>query len=239
MLGSQSPKTKPVVLNDPVPGAPLSHQAVLNSAFHATNNDASTSTLTKVTSTDSATRRTSIQFADATESSKIGAPLGRVRTGSQGGRRKSPPPAPKFENRVAFDTFDKKNEYGATSYTLARKHADYHFSRSSRTFLCGLDDNDYSTYALEWLIDELVDDGDEVVCLRVVDKDSSIAATSSVERGKYKHEADKLMENILSKNHENKAINLSLEFSIGKVGKVIMRMVRYLSSWLQDVTNIA
>jgi hypothetical protein len=149
----------------------------------------------------------------------------------------SPPPAPKFESRVAFDTFDKKNEYGATSYTLARKHADYHFSRSSRTFLCGLDSNDYSAYALEWLIDELVDDGDEVVCLRVVDKDSSIAASSSVERGKYKEEAEKLMENIMSKNHENKAINLSLEFSIGKVGKVIMRMVCTLVSICANFSN--
>jgi len=222
---SPSTKTHPVAgpIGDGAPAPAMISPLSSGSMFYASNGNSSPS-LQKITSSDS-TRRTSIQFVPTSDASKMGAPLGRVRTGSQGGRKMSPPPAPKFEHRVAFDTFDKKNEYGATSYTLARKHADYHFSRQSRTFLCGLDSNDYSTYALEWLIDELVDDGDEVVCLRVVDKDSSIAASSSVERGKYKEEADKLMEAIVTKNHENKAINLVLEFSIGKVGKVIMRMV--------------
>ncbi|KAF2672751.1 adenine nucleotide alpha hydrolases-like protein [Microthyrium microscopicum] len=144
----------------------------------------------------------------------------------------SPPPAPlssKFDKRVGFDTFDKKNETaasGATAFTLARKHVDYNFTKQSRTFLCGLDSNDYSEYALEWLIDELVDDGDEVVCLRVVDKDSSIAGSTSVEQGLYKEEAERLMESIVKKNSDHKAINLVLEFSVGKVEKVIIKMIK-------------
>lgn len=78
---------------------------------------------------------------------------------------------------------------------------------------------------MEWLIDELVDDGDEIVCLRVVEKDSNISADPSVEQGGYRRDAEQLMKQIQAKNVENKAINLILEFSVGKVNKVIEEMV--------------
>ncbi|KAF2843369.1 adenine nucleotide alpha hydrolases-like protein, partial [Patellaria atrata CBS 101060] len=138
----------------------------------------------------------------------------------------SPPPPPNFQPRVSFDTFDKPADFiEENSFTLIKKHKDYEYTKRSRTFLCGLDSNEYSEYALEWLIDELVDDGDEIVCLRVVERDASIAGDSSVDRGRYREEARQLMEQIESKNQENKAINLVLEFSVGKVNKVIGEMI--------------
>lgn len=71
----------------------------------------------------------------------------------------------------------------------------------------------------------MVDDGDEIVCLRVVEKDDTIAGDRSVEKGRYRSEAEALMAHIQKKNHENKAINLILEFAVGKVNKVIDEMV--------------
>lgn len=68
-----------------------------------------------------------------------------------------------------------------------------------------------------------MDDGDEVVCLRVIDPE---AAKASLTETRYREEAEVIMRQIEEKNHENKAINLILEFSIGKVEKVIRRMVR-------------
>src|SRR2546423_13428826 len=84
----------------------------------------------------------------------------------------------KFQSRVSFDTFNNKD---ATDFslTLNAKHKNYNYTRRSRTFLVGTDENEYSDYALKWLIEELVDDGDEIVCLRVVDKDSKVATVSS------------------------------------------------------------
>ncbi|KZF22733.1 adenine nucleotide alpha hydrolases-like protein, partial [Xylona heveae TC161] len=130
-----------------------------------------------------------------------------------------------FESRVSFDTFDNRDA-SDFSLTLNSKHRDYHYSRRSRTFLCGTDSNDYSEFALEWLIDELVDDGDEIVCLRVVDKDSKISSDASVEEGRYRKEARKLLNQIIAKNTEEKAISLVLEFSVGKVHDTIQRMIR-------------
>ncbi|KAI9695248.1 MAG: hypothetical protein M1820_008767 [Bogoriella megaspora] len=130
-----------------------------------------------------------------------------------------------FTPRVGFDTFDNK-EASDFSLSLQSKHKDYEYTKRSRTFLCGTDMNDYSEFALEWLIDELVDDGDEIVCLRVVEKDSKFAGDASIQEGKYREEANKMMEHIQSKNTENKAINLVLEFSVGKVQDTIQNMIK-------------
>ena len=45
----------------------------------------------------------------------------------------------------------------------------YRYHHTSRTFLLGLDQKDYSQYALEWGMNELFEDNDELVILRVID----------------------------------------------------------------------
>jgi len=147
-------------------------------------------------------------------------------------RMSSPPPPQTYQRGVSFDTFDNKDATDL-SFTLTYKHKGYKNTRRSRTFLCGTDQKDYSEFALEWLIDELVDDGDEIVCLRVVEKDSSIASTSSVEAGRYRDEAQQLLDNVIKKNsHDEKAISLIMELAVGKVQDIIQRMVSLFVSFL-------
>jgi Universal stress protein family len=172
---------------------------------------------------DALARAPSIHFSDSALPAR---PQGQ-RSGSSLRQISPPPVIKKFEKGVSFDTFEKKGEPVLTSFTLSRKHGDFEHKKSTRTFLCGLDDNDYSNFALEWLLDELVDDNDEIICLRVVDKDSTIAGTASLEHKTYKEEAEKLMIAIEEKNHDNKAISIILEFAVGKVEKMIMTMVSY------------
>ncbi len=130
-----------------------------------------------------------------------------------------------YESRVSFDTFDNRDATDF-SFTLVSKHKHYAYTPRSRTFLCGTDQNDYSEFALQWLVDDLVEDGDEIVCLRVVDKDSKIASDASLQEGKYKVEARKLLEQIQNKNKKDeKSISLILEFAVGKVPDTIQRMV--------------
>ena len=112
------------------------------------------------------------------------------------------------------------------------RHKDYVYTKRSRTFLCGTDTNAHSDTALEWLMDELVDDGDEIVCLRVVERDSKEGrelaglgvGTEGRERA-YRAEAQRMLERIQGKNTEDRAINLVLEFSIGKIQETIQQMV--------------
>ncbi|CAI7565511.1 unnamed protein product [Penicillium glandicola] len=150
----------------------------------------------------------------------------REQKAAQLNRGPSPPPPKTYERGVSFDTFDN---FDATDFslTLNYKHKGYQSTRRSRTFLCGTDQNDYSEFALEWLIDELVDDGDEIVCLRAVEKDSRIASDVGIEERKYREEAEKLFEQVIQKNSQDeKAISLVLELAVGKVESIIQRMIR-------------
>lgn len=78
----------------------------------------------------------------------------------------------------------------------------------------------------------MVEDGDEIICLRVVDKDSKFASDASLRNGTYKKEAEQLLERIKNKNKDKeggekqKAIGLAIEFAVGKVPEVFQRMVR-------------
>ncbi|KAF2209507.1 hypothetical protein CERZMDRAFT_25991, partial [Cercospora zeae-maydis SCOH1-5] len=139
----------------------------------------------------------------------------------------SPPPPAQFRPSVSFDTFANPAA-SDFSLTLNRKHRDYEYTKRSRTFLCGTDTNEYSDTALEWLIDELVDDGDEVVCLRVVEKDSKEASLWSRGQGSagYRKEAERFLEEIEKKNTDDRAISLILEFSIGDIQDTIQKMIR-------------
>ncbi|KAK4940875.1 hypothetical protein LTR66_014873, partial [Elasticomyces elasticus] len=175
---------------------------------------------------DPSLRRPSVQFAPHFRESSPRSRSLRPTRFSVARRMSSPPPPPQFRERVSFDTFQNPN---ATDFslTLNRKHKNYVYTKRSRTFLCGTDTNDYSDFALEWLIDELVDDGDEVVCLRVVEKDSKFAteAREGVEK-RYRDEAEQMMNRIMEKNTEDRAISLILEFSVGKVHDTIQHMIR-------------
>jgi nucleotide-binding universal stress UspA family protein len=103
------------------------------------------------------------------------------------------------------------------------KHRDFAHSARSRTFLCGTDAKDYSEYALEWMIDELVDDGDEIVCLRVIEKDDR---TEIKPQMKYREEAQKLLESVMHKNQtEDKSISIVMELAVGKVQEIFQQMV--------------
>ena len=133
-----------------------------------------------------------------------------------------------YERGVSFNTFDNRDA-ADFSLTLNYKHKGYQSTRRSRTFLCGTDQNDYSDFALNWLIDELVADGDEIVCLRAVEKDSRMASDAGIEQGKYRQEAERLFEQVIQKNSQDeKAISLVLELVVGKVEEIIQRMVRCL-----------
>lgn len=135
----------------------------------------------------------------------------------------------RYERRVSFNTFDNRDAPDL-SFNTGIRHRDYAYTQRSRTFLCGADDNEYSYDAIEWLIEELVEDGDEIICLRVVDPSSKFASDTGVKNETYKKEAQDLLEKIRNKNKtkeevREKAIALVIEFAVGKVPEVFQKMV--------------
>lgn len=143
----------------------------------------------------------------------------------------------RFQRHVSFDNFagGEPTEKNTISFTLNVKHKGYQFKRRSRTFLVGIDEHDYSDIALQWLLEELVDDGDEIICLRVVDRGSKIINDRNLEKRQYRTEAKELLNRIQQKNDDNRAISIVLEFAVGKIHATFQKMVsakRYLTGWM-------
>lgn len=142
-------------------------------------------------------------------------------------RGRSPPAGPRFQSHVSFDNFagGEPSEKNTISFTLNVKHKGYQFKRRSRTFMVGIDENEYSDIALSWLLEELVDDGDEVICLRVVDKDNKNVQDRNVERREYQKDAKKIMAEIQKRSDVNKAISIVLEYAVGKLSTTFGKMI--------------
>lgn len=141
-------------------------------------------------------------------------------------------PRSKFEPHVSFDNFagGEPTESNTISLTLNEKHRGYQHNRRSRTFMVGVDENAYSNYALQWMLDEMVDDGDEIICLHVVEKDSKISNDKSVTQKSYRKEAKRLMKEIQDKNAEQRSISIVLEFAVGKLQQTFQKMVSFVSA---------
>ncbi|KAK9426202.1 hypothetical protein SUNI508_12473 [Seiridium unicorne] len=125
-------------------------------------------------------------------------------------------------SHVAFDNIPlgESTDYNPIAFTLNAKHDGYQSTRRSRTFMVGVDDNAYSDHALQWLLSELVDDGDEVVCVRVIETQMRLTNTA------YQEAAQTLMDNIQAKNKKNLAISLVLEYAVGKLHNTFQHLIK-------------
>lgn len=130
-------------------------------------------------------------------------------------------PAPhRFRSHVGFDNLPvgEATKNNPASLTLHAKHDGYQASRRSRTFMVGLDEHSYSDYALVWLLTNMVDDGDEVICVRVVETPFRVDKN-------YKEDAEKLLQSIQEKNEHNRAIKLVLEYAVGKLHDTFQQLL--------------
>ncbi|CAK7216632.1 hypothetical protein SBRCBS47491_002893 [Sporothrix bragantina] len=87
--------------------------------------------------------------------------------------------------------------------------------------MVGIDQNVYSDFALQWLLDEYADDGDEIICVHVVDKDAR-----TLDEKSYKTKADKMVQRIKSKIPENCAISIKLEYAVGKLHATFQKLIQ-------------
>ncbi|KAH7308149.1 hypothetical protein B0I35DRAFT_105538 [Stachybotrys elegans] len=130
-------------------------------------------------------------------------------------------PAPdRFQRHVAFDNLPigEATKNNTPALTLTAKHKGYKARRRSRTFMVGVDEHAYSDYALQWLLEELVDDGDEIICVRVIEKEVRIDK-------QYQDEAQAMLEAIVEKAGPNRAISVILEYAAGRLHTTFQRLI--------------
>jgi len=139
-----------------------------------------------------------------------------------------------YDRKVGFDLLGEPlhdAEPNDFSFTLQSKSKNYSRNRNSRTFLVATDVLSHSQNALEWTLDTLVDDGDELVALRVLELNStsSWGRTKLIDHvrsqeAKARQEAEALMSQIMAHNDETK-ISIIVEFVVGEVKQTIKSMV--------------
>jgi hypothetical protein len=90
-----------------------------------------------------------------------------------------------YTPKVSFDTFEN-SAASMFSFTLQVKSDGYERSPSTRVFLCASSPDDSGSQALDWTIESLVQDGDELIIFRGIDQDDlgrrSICVLSPVSR---------------------------------------------------------
>lgn len=91
--------------------------------------------------------------------------------------------------------------------------------------MVGIDDHQYSDEALQWLFDKFVEDGDEIICVRVVEKDVRQLETDR-RIADFQAEANAEVERIKAKSGDGKAISIVLEYAVGKLHSTFQRLVR-------------
>ncbi|PWN52265.1 adenine nucleotide alpha hydrolases-like protein [Violaceomyces palustris] len=170
---------------------------------------------------DPSTSRSAI-VGDGTYGGRRGGPaMLKSRTSSSGALSEI---KPGYERRVGFDTMPDADETssGAFSFTLQVKSVGYQRTKNTRTFMCAVDGNHYSERALEWLMENLVEDGDEVVALRVLEGEAE-----DIDQEDAREEARELMASIVELNEEaeDRKISIVVEFVAGRVQQTIMRLI--------------
>jgi len=81
-----------------------------------------------------------------------------------------PATLPMYTPKVSFDTFEN-SAASMFSFTLQVKTDGYRRTRNTRVFLCASSPDESGSEALEWCLESLVQDGDELIVFRGVDED--------------------------------------------------------------------
>lgn len=132
----------------------------------------------------------------------------------------------RFRKHVTFSNvhLGEPTKFNFPCYTLVVRHLGYQSKRRSRTFMVGIDDHQYSDEALQWLFEKFVDDGDEVVCVRVVEKDVRVFEADK-RLDEFQKEANDEVAKIQAKCGDKKAVSIVLEYAVGKLHLAFQRLV--------------
>lgn len=96
------------------------------------------------------------------------------------------------------------------SFTLTSHSRGFTRSRSTRTFLVATDMAKYSVNAIHWTLESLLEDGDEVVILRVIEPGSGVAGKAWEGREgpeEAREDAEEVLDGVMLFNAEKRKVS--------------------------------
>lgn len=134
-----------------------------------------------------------------------------------------------YTPKVGFDTFENP-QASMFSYTLHVQNEGYARTKQTRVFLCAASPDESGSQALDWVLENLVQDGDELVVFRGADSDDLgassftspkdmglITAYIDKEQDIYRDEARELMRQVQDKCSEhdaNRKVSLRVSLAV-------------------------
>ncbi|CAD6590946.1 MAG: hypothetical protein TREMPRED_005929, partial [Tremellales sp. Tagirdzhanova-0007] len=143
-----------------------------------------------------------------------GFPRTRTNSSGQGDGR--------YRRKVGFEAFEAGPE-AMFAYTCAAKSEGYKRSRNTRVFAVAVSADESGVDALDWLMSELIEDGDEVVAIRVIELDDGDPNAQD----EFREDAHTLLATVLDKNNEadERRISVIVEFVAGRTTEMLLKMI--------------
>lgn len=117
---------------------------------------------------------------------------------------------PSFSSAAAPPVVDETACFSVTS-----KHVQYRTSYWSRSFLCSMSSLKHSLPALRWLVQNVMENGDELICLRIAQRSNSQPASV------YQKEAEKLLADVVAALATSLEIKVVVEVWVGAIKEVV------------------
>lgn len=134
----------------------------------------------------------------------------------------APTPVGGYRPKVSFDTFENPAA-SLFSFTL-RVHSDgYARTKDTRTFLCAASVDESGRNALEWTIENLLQDGDELIVFRGFDTDV-LEKDHDIIRSEAREYIRRIQEKCIDADPDRR-VSITLEFIAGKVTQTIDRLI--------------
>ncbi|KAF8909761.1 hypothetical protein CPB84DRAFT_1673423 [Gymnopilus junonius] len=134
----------------------------------------------------------------------------------------NPLASPNYTPKVSFDTFENPVA-SMFSFTLQVKTEGYRRTRNTRVFLCAASPDESGREALDWALEALVQDGDELIVFRGVEQDAL-----GKDHNTLRDEARDLMRILQEKSVEydpTRKLSLIVEYIPGRVTDSIDRLI--------------
>jgi len=130
-----------------------------------------------------------------------------------------------YTSKVGFDTFQNPSDATLFSYTLQVKSEGYKRTRSTRSYLCAASGDESGGNALDWVMESLIQEGDELIVFRGFDGEDMADKQMHEQR---REEARELVKWIREKNDDVEAgrmVSIIVEFVGGKITASIERLI--------------
>lgn len=124
---------------------------------------------------------------------------------------------PNFMSSHGQANKDRDREY--SSYFVSSRHSEHRYSSDSRAILFSYSPKPHSDVALRWIISNILQDGDELICLRMLG-----AADATHLQHHYQAEAQTLLNQAeqIAAEHGIR-VNIVVELGVGKVKTVVYK----------------